>query len=228
VFSCNLTVRFEHFSPQVEKQQDNSWAGVDYQLTEQLLSTAGCSFKIVEMPWARALEALAYGEIDMMLNVTKTTDREKRFHFVGPFRNEIIVLAINENAPIKLNKIEDIIDLDMPIALQRKAFYGNAIQKLVDDPKNKSHFIQVTDNELKVTLLKSGHISGFLEERRNLMLGNTATPRFSGIWYVPLVIHEGPVYYAFSKKSVNQVLLNKLHTAFNDISAQNKAPASRK
>ena len=217
VFSCNLTVRLEQYSPQVEKRPDRSWAGIDYQLTKNLLSTAGCSFKIIEMPWARSLEALAFGEIDMMLNVTKTKEREEKFYFIGPFRIESIVLAIKESSKIKLNKIEDILKLDKPIAIQRKGFYGDAIQRLVDDPKNKTHFIQVTDNESKVALLKLGRISGFLEEKRNLMIGNTATPRFEGIWYAPFIIHQSPVYYAFSKKSINNTLLKKLNSTFNHL-----------
>jgi polar amino acid transport system substrate-binding protein len=217
VFSCNLTVRLEQYTPQGEKLSDKSWAGIDYQLTEKLLSTVGCSFKIIEMPWARSLEALAFGEIDMMLNVTKTVEREKDYYFVGPFRTESIVLATKENSKITLNKMEDILSFDKPIAVQRKGFYGETIKRFIDNPRNKAHFIQVTDNESKIALLRLGRIAGFLEEKSNLVMGNSATPRFEGIWYDPLIIHQSPIYYAFSKKSVDSVLLKKLNTAFNNI-----------
>ena len=220
-FSCQLTVRLEQYLPQVEKRQDKSWVGIDYQLTSELLSAAECSFKIIEMPWARSLEALAFGDIDMMLNVTKTPQREKKFHFIGPFRTEVIVLAIKENSEIKLNKVADILTFDKPVAIQRKAFYGDEIQRLVDDPKNKAHFIQVTDNESKVALLQLGRIAGFLEEKQNLIIADTATPRFEGIGYAPLTIHESPVYYAFSKQSISQNLFKKLSAAFEQISSPN-------
>jgi len=208
----------EQYLPQVERLQDKSWAGIDYQLTEKLLSAAGCSFKVIEIPWARSLQSLAHGEIDMMLNVTKTPEREINFYFIGPFRTELIVLAVKENSKIQLNKVEDIIDLDKPIAVQRHGYYGDTVKNLIDDPKNKSHFIQVTDNESKVALLKLGRISGFLEEKRNLMIGDTATPRFEGVWYAPLIIHQSPVYYAFSKNSINQALLKRLNSAFSHLS----------
>ena len=222
LLACQLTVRLEHFIPQAQRIDDNQWHGVDFELTDTLLSEAGCQYQIIELPWARALESLIHGSIDMMLNVTKTEKRALNYYFIGPTNNESIVLAIRNDLPVTLKKAEDILTLSQPIAIQRLAFYGEIIDKLLKDPKNKNNFIQVVDNEEKFYLLRSGRISGFLEAKRNLVTDTKNTPRYQDIGFAPLILHQSPVYYAFSKRSINLALFKKLSSAFERLQAKNK------
>ncbi len=52
-----------------------SWSGVDMDLTKALLDEAQCNFTVLEVSWARALIMLNSGDIDLVLNVSKTIER---------------------------------------------------------------------------------------------------------------------------------------------------------
>jgi polar amino acid transport system substrate-binding protein len=222
LLACQLTVMLEQFIPQAQRVDNNRWLGIDFERTDKLLSEAGCQYEIIELPWARALKSMAHGKLDMMLNVTKTKQRAQNFHFIGPITHESIVLALASDQPITLSKVEDILSLSKPIAVQRMAFYGEHLDELIKDPTNKNSFIQVVDNQEKFHLLRLGLVSGFLEAKQNLIMDINNTPRYQDIWFAPLVLHQTPVYYAFSKKTVDLVVLQKLASAFDRLQQQRK------
>lgn len=215
--SCQVTLGLEDFSPQSEKVSDSSWQGRDLELIEKFLTLAGCSFDIVELPWARGLSLLTTGEIDMMINVTKTPQRAEVFHFIGPINYEVIVLASKKDEILSLERADDLLKLDKPVAIQRGAYYGETVSQLIATTKGHEQFIEVTDNETKMALMKSGRIAGFLEAKRNLTLGPQLKPRYEGVWFQPLILHQTDVHYAFSKQSISPQLLNKLQLAYQQL-----------
>ena len=221
-YSCQLDVRLEQYAPESQKNKSNNWFGVDIELTQALLTEAQCRYSILEISWARALVMLAHGELDMMLNVSKTSEREKSYYFIGPIRNEVIVFATYKNSNYVLTSIDDIIKLDKPIAIQRNAYYGEAIEYLLQHEKHHKMFINVTDNETKLKLLKRGRISGFLEARRNIIHGVKSDNNFKGVWFSNLEIHNNPVYFALSKKSINLELKQKISQSFEHLVTEGK------
>jgi polar amino acid transport system substrate-binding protein len=215
-------VRLEQYSPESHKNLKNRWFGIDMEFTQALLSEANCEFEVIEVAWARALAMLGSGEIDMVLNMSKTKNRETLFYFIGPIRSETIVFAMQKNAQYILNKTDDIITLDKPVAVQRNAYYGDEVQKLLQHEEFQDMFITVTENDTKLALLKHGRVSGFLEARRNIIHGVKNDINFEGIWFHPFVIHQDPIYFALSKKSVSPKLKQRLADAFARLIAQGK------
>lgn len=221
-YSCELDVRLEQFSPESQKTKYNNWFGIDMDLTQALLHEAQCSFTVLEVSWARALLMLNRGEIDLILNVSRTSDREKNYYFIGPIRHETIVFATYKHENYPLNTIADILKLDKPIAIQRDAFYGEAIQNLLEQADYKESFVHVANNETKLRLLKRGRISGFLEAKRHVIHGIENDSNYDGIWFPDLVIHQNPIYFALSKKSIDESLKQRISDSFERIVAQGK------
>jgi len=215
--SCEINVRLEQYAPESYKNIENNWFGIDMALTQALLSEADCKFKVHEISWGRALAMLAKGEIDMVLNMSKTPQRETLFHFIGPIRQEVIVLATKKGVDLNLTYIEDLAHLKKPIAVQRNAFYGEHIQSLLTN-KNYAHmFIFVTDNQTKIEQLNKGRIIGFLEAKRNIINGIEHNENFKNITFQPLALHKNPVYFAFSKASINGPVFYRLKLAFEQL-----------
>lgn len=215
--SCELNVRLEQYAPESYKNIENNWFGIDMELTQALLSEANCQFKVHELSWGRALVMLAKGDIDMVLNMSKTPQRETIFHFIGPIRQEEIVLATKKGVDLNLTNIEDLAHLKKPIAVQRNAYYGKHVQNLIKN-KNYAHmFIFVTDNQTKIEQLNKGRIIGFLEAKRNIINGISNNNTFQNITYQPLAVHTNPVFFAFSKASINGPLFYRLQLAFEQL-----------
>jgi polar amino acid transport system substrate-binding protein len=221
-FGCQLDVRLEQFSPASQKNIQGSWSGVDMDLTKALLDEAQCNFTVLEVSWARALIMLNSGDIDLVLNVSKTIEREVDYYFIGPIHNETIVFVTYENRSAPLNTIADIFKLAKPIAIQRSAYYGKEIQKFIQQADYNESFVHVANNETKLRLLKRGRISGFLEAKRNIIHSIENDKNYEGVWFPDLVIHHNPIYFAFSKKSVNEALMLKISDSFDLLTSQGK------
>jgi len=221
-FGCQLDVRLEQFSPESQKNKQGGWSGVDMDLTKALLDEAQCSFTVLEVSWARALLMLTSGDIDLVLNVSKTIERDKNYYFIGPVQNETIVFATYEHGSAPLNTIADILKLGRPIAIQRNAYYGKEIQHLLQQEDYKESFVHVANNETKLKLLKHGRISGFLEAKRNIIHSIENDSNYQGVWFPDLVIHQNPIYFAFSKNSINEKLILNISDSFDRLTSQGK------
>ncbi len=221
-YSCELDVRLEEFSPESQKNELNNWVGIDMELTQALLTEVGCSFQVLEISWARALFMLERGDLDVILNVSKTKKREDKYYFIGPIRSEVIVFATFKKTIAPLRTIEDILKLDKPIAIQRNAYYGEEIEYYLQQKDYDESFVHVANNETKLKLLKRGRISGFLEAKRNVIHGINNDSNFTGIWFPEVIIHQDPTYFALSKKSVSKELKQKISEGFSRLVARGK------
>ncbi|WP_052140868.1 substrate-binding periplasmic protein [Pseudoalteromonas piratica] len=219
-FGCEITIRYERYGVENQAGEPARWHGLDVDFAKALLANTDCSYRFVELPWARALGGLKAGLIDLMLSVSKTAEREKYFYFIGPQRQETIVLAMNRENAFTINSLEDLLSLPAPVAVHRGAYYGETFEKLLQS--NPEHFITVVDNKTKLDLLAHKKISGFLEEKGNLIYQKTFNPSFSHIYIDDFVINSTDVYYAFSKRSLNQAQLEQFERIFRSSEYQTK------
>ena len=212
VSACELTVRYERFSAYKPGGDIARWHGLDVDFAKALLDKAQCQFSFVELPWGRAIGSLKAGLIDLVLSVSKTPEREPYYHFIGPQRTETIVLAMNKANIYPIEKLDDLLSLPLPVAVHRGAYYGEEFTQLLK--KNANQFITVVDNQTKLELLARNKISGFLEEKGNLYYQQHFNPNFAHIHIDDFVVNSEDVYFAFSKRSLNEVQIRNIQQAF--------------
>ncbi|KZN51164.1 substrate-binding periplasmic protein [Pseudoalteromonas luteoviolacea] len=213
-----MVVRFENYAAQSRLDEETGWHGMDVDFAKALLDEAGCQYKFVSIPWGRSLKMLETGDIDLVLSVTKTLDREDYAFFIGPQRMETIIFAMNALRQFDVTTMDELFSLPVPVAIQQGAFYGAKFTerfKLLQ--KNETQFIFVPDNQTKLSLLKHGRIAGFLEEKFNILFQSDNHPDFMTIKVAPLIINESPVYFAFSKKRTSLSRLERLNKAYSSL-----------
>lgn len=218
--SCELTIRYERFGNVKSIDEHADLHGLDVDFAKALLAQTECSYRFVELPWARALGGLKAGLIDFMLSVSKTSEREKYYYFLGPQRKETIVLAMNQNSVYPINSFEDLLNLPAPVAVHRGAFYGEAFEKIIKQYPER--FITVVDNNTKLDLLARKKISGFLEEKGNLSYQKQFNPSFSHIYIDDFVVNSTDVFYAFSKRTISETQFQQFESIFKSTEYQNK------
>lgn len=229
LFSCNLiacdiSVRVEQYSAQSQKVTER-WQGLDVELAELLLNEAHCEFDFIDLPWARSLKLLENGEIDLMMSVTKTDEREQFAYFIGPQRFETLVFI---SPPMKeeITQIEQLFSLDNPVAIQTGSFYGETFMNTLHmSAKNEGKVVWVTNNHTKDTLLKSKRISGYLEAKLNVLFEQQQGTAMPNLKIHPLIVNKAAVYFAFSKKSISKKLYNTIEKAFNKLQKNGKIEA---
>lgn len=214
-FGCKLIVRLAEYPPHAYLTPERHWQGSSMALIEALLKQANCDHEIVELPWARALELMTKGDIDMMLNMSKNPAREKFIHFIGPQRQEKIALFSLATTPITLSQFQQLDIPELPIAIQTGAYYGELFARLkASDNKRRQHFLSVPNNKVKLSLLQRGRVSGFIEERLSTLYQIQHNPQYRGMKMHDVVIHSNPVYFALSRASVGGERLSRLQQAF--------------
>lgn len=222
-WACKLTVRFELYPPQAYLDENNQWQGMDVDFAKVLLNEAGCQYTFVKVPWGRAMGMLEKGELDMMLSVSRNPERQKFAHFIGPQREESIVLISKASDPITEEKFNNLKTWDKPIAIQQGAYYGEKFAKMrANDTQAHAHFIIIPNNDIKLSLLHKGRVSGIIDEKLNILYQIQQNPEFSNIVVYPLVIHVNKVYYAFSRASVDATTIARLQKAFDTLQHNNR------
>ncbi|WP_231658954.1 MULTISPECIES: transporter substrate-binding domain-containing protein [Pseudoalteromonas] len=221
--TCQIIVRFENYAAQSHQNEDLTWHGLDVDFAKALLDEAGCEYRFVSIPWGRSLKMLENGEVDLMLSVSKTAQRMRFAYFIGPQKQENIVFAMNAERSYSINTVSSLFELDAPIAIQRGAYYGSTFEKrFIEEQDTDERFIYVPDNQLKLDLLRHGRISGFLEEKYNIVYQVQNNPDFMKVTISPFVINSEPVYFAFSKTSVSKLQIKKFEKAFLNIKKSGK------
>lgn len=69
---CVLSMRWADDAPYFMRGPDGQVRGFRFELTQEALRRMGCQFKLVELPWARALIELEAGRLDMLPGVLST------------------------------------------------------------------------------------------------------------------------------------------------------------
>lgn len=81
--ACVLTQRWNEDPPFSMKAADGQIVGVYVELVSTALARMGCSARLVEMPWARALAELKAGRLDILPGTLRNPERQAFAYFVA-------------------------------------------------------------------------------------------------------------------------------------------------
>ncbi|TNE65106.1 MAG: transporter substrate-binding domain-containing protein [Alphaproteobacteria bacterium] len=107
--ACSKTLTFAtlDYPPYVHWEKDGSATGLDADILAAVMKRAGCTYQFQQMPFKRALRAVAYGNLDGMPAVSFTKDRAAQAHFSLPIRHEVIAAFVRseDTADARINSL---------------------------------------------------------------------------------------------------------------------------
>jgi ABC-type amino acid transport substrate-binding protein len=216
-----IRVRVTQFAPNYF-MQDGQWTGLDVQLAEAVIKEAGYQPEYHELPWSRALAYMQGGQIDMMMNVTRTPDREEFMHFVGPERVSKRVLVVRrEHLNLPISGLDDLPKTAertrIPIGIQQDAKYSEAFDaRYRQDPEFARHFEPVPHGALLPKKTSAGRNLGFFEDENYVVWQARSNPEFQDLAIHAFVLSSDPVYFGISKR-IDAARLKKLDAAFQKL-----------
>ena len=214
---CLLKMRTADFKPQFYKDSQNKWRGMSIELAEAVINEAGCRVSYQKTTWKRALHLMKYGGLDMLLNVSISKDRQKYLHFIGPLREETMILVAPSALP-DVTQFSDIVSLPSKVGVLRGAFYGKEFAKQVRQSNDFAAKFEIGDSTFEnVGKLKKNRISGFFNDRYNAVHIIETRLSKQDFKIHPLIINSGDVYIALSKKSVSDEVKKRLDAALNRV-----------
>ncbi len=212
---CRLSVRVANSIPQYYQDVNKNWQGMGVELIKVLLNEAHCQPIYTVYPWRRALAQLQVGKLDMMVNLSITSERKKYMWFIGPQRDETIVLVVNDDFDFKIDSLDDFKALNNKIGIENGAFYGDSFdKKYKTEPEFANLFVHAVNTGMLINMLKVKRILGFFEDRYSSAYKMKTQTQYKGVKVHSYLVNQDVVYFGFSKKSVSKELLTRLKKAY--------------
>ncbi len=226
---CQLTVR-------VESDQQSRAAGSHnetrlsqhfYAALRTLLQKANCQLTEVPLPAARAIKMLEDGELSVMVGMSQTTARSKHYYFIGPHHHErMVAVGQSRLAPVVSN-LADLLQVPGAISVTEGAYYGEQWQQqLQQDPHLQSRLFYASGNQQKLAMLASGRVIASLEDEAmvdELLQQGELSEGYSKLF----VVHENPVYFAFSRAALPEEQYQQLQLLWQQMQHTGEANATR-
>ena len=219
--ACQLVARAWDFAPQYFLSGQGQWQGMAIEIVDALMKEAGCVVMYKSIPWARAHKELRKGNLDLMMNLSKTPQRQTYLYFIGPVRDEVIKVITLAELPYELRTLDDFKRLPRPVAAEAGAYFGTEFEnKRLNDSDFKRKIAYSSRNENYAALLSKARFSGYLDDMYSLMYfikANNLSQRFK---VQPIIVNQSQVYLGVSKMSVSVERKQRLAQALLRIQAK--------
>ncbi|XPV76602.1 MAG: substrate-binding periplasmic protein [Desulfovibrio sp.] len=220
-YAETLRVKAGYFPPQYYQGEDGKWHGMVIDFTNALFQKAGCTPEYLDIPWRRALAMLDAGSLDLMVNLSITSDRSEYINFVGPVRYEKMVLITRKDSEIIVEQLADLIKFPKAVGYINGNYYGEEFKELLQNDQEFDNMLEgTTDTYQNYKKIQAGHISALITERYNYYQAARTLPFAQGLKENGFVVNSGPIYFGFSKRAVGPELLAKLNQAFQELKAE--------
>lgn len=217
--SCTLRMGIEtSFAPYIIQTKD-SWTGLNVELLARLAKEVGCSLEFIHSPWLRSLKLIEQGELDVLSHLSYNAERSKQFAFIGPHQQEIIYLVGKTEAFPALTNLTQLKRSGTSgiIALLNGAYYGDELDSILNDAKNRTRFVFIRGNEDKQALLLNGRVHGVLED----IVAYHYWKKQAGLSTVGLEplfeVYQSPVYFGFNRHTLSPERLEQLAKAWQHL-----------
>lgn len=144
---------------------DGQLTGVRLSLTVEALRRMGCRAVVKDLPWSRALNDLALGELDVLPAAHRTPEREAFAIFSTQLTPaQFRVFVRRELAPSAPADLDGLHRSGLKLGLQSGVVYGTALEGLLADPAFAARVERVVNRPGLWRMLARGRVDAVLAE----------------------------------------------------------------
>ncbi len=217
-YSETVKIRVISYPPQYYKDAQGNWTGIDVELASALVKKAGYTPEFVELPWSRALKDIESGELEMMMNLSKTDERSVFLEWIGPERDaKMVIITRKEDRKMSINSLDDLVRIaknrELSFGIQKDAFYSKEFNDRLADEKFAPYFETVSLSELNPKKLSASRIVGYFDEYLAAAHMIRTNPDYKDFVINAYILSLVPVYFGVSKQ-MDKTKLQKLINAY--------------
>jgi polar amino acid transport system substrate-binding protein len=181
----------------------------------------GCSTKLVEMPWARALVELEAGRLDILPGALNTVDRSRFALFSIPVNNSPNILFMKKSAieKFQLKNLEDILQSNFRLGAQIDVSYGSSYDILLKNPAFFKHVSHIRNRENGWKMLEIDHIDGLISDEATGLIELQDLHLQTLIVKSKVIASNESGTIAFSKKTVEPSFVDHFNKVLNEMIA---------
>jgi len=216
-----IKIRVADYPPQYYKDENGQWTGLDVELAVAVVEKAGFIVEFVELPWSRALKMIETGDVQFMMNLSITPEREKFMNFIGPERTSQMILVVNEKyANVPLDNIDDLGNIvdnyGLKIGLQKDVEYSVEFNEKLEVEEFSKNFEYTSDVNLQPNNVANHRLFGFFEDKVSMNYQILNNPDFEGLALHPFTLSQEEVYFGVTK-NLDKDKFEKLKAAFEEL-----------
>lgn len=201
-----------------DKQQ---LTGYRIEFMQQLFARLGCHLEILtDSPWKRALMLLESGEIDVLMNASKSAEREAYAWFSKPYEDEkvAVFVAAAQRDQLQLKQLADIAAKGYSVGIIRGNYYGPQVSALLEQPAFRKYVVEAIDKPALYQFVLRGRVQLYLDYFPNGLLALRDEKLDQQIVRYPLPpITIGQVHFMLSKKTVSEEFVRQLDLALAEM-----------
>ncbi|OHD12744.1 MAG: hypothetical protein A2Z96_06560 [Spirochaetes bacterium GWB1_48_6] len=219
-----LRVRWNEDPPYSMTNSEGKIVGIDVELIQVTLGLMGYKIDLVKMPFARGLEALKGGDIDILPGAFITSERQVYALFSDPGFSSRNVLFITSSALKKWQfiKLSDLTGTGFRLGVQIGVSYGREFELLLKNINFSNQLSPVSERIQLWKMAALGRIDGLIADELTGKYELAQLGLREQILPTPVIVSEvesEPVGVAFSKKTVSLSfveLYNKTQSRMNN------------
>ena len=169
--ACALRVGWDEWPPYFT-YKDGHFQGLEYDLLKSTADAAGCSIDLAQVPWARALEMLKSGSLNLLYGAGYSAERAAFAKYSVPYRDERFVLVTqgasgSPSQSVALKRwLESKNDKNSrhTLGVFRGDVYGEKIDPILKKNPKTVVLVDVNNNDQMVNMLRAGRLNGYIVE----------------------------------------------------------------
>lgn len=212
---CVLTQRWNEDPPYSMRESGGEIVGINIELVRTALARMGCQVRLLEMPFARALNELQAGRLDILPGALRRPEREVYAHFATDrWHSRNVLFAHVEAKPLwPQHKLAEILVSGFRLGVQLGVSYGPEYAALSRD----QHFmLQLEKSGSRRNLwqmLKLRRIDGLIADEITARHEITALGLRDVVRMTEVVVSDESSGFAFSKKTVDAAFVERFNKA---------------
>ena len=216
-----IRVRTTPIEPYTKIDSQGNRSGLQINLVHTLLEGTDIRAEFVDIPWNRALKNLEFGELDLLLPLSRTPERETFTNFIGVALYEQNAIFVRRDGTVQdFQTLNDLLLGDRSFGIRENFFYSKEFNnRLERDPKFAAHFEAASTN-VNFAKVSKGRMDGCIF---NIISGAyliKSEPEFSNMQFIKVPFFPPqPGYFGVSKK-LDPTITNTLRNNYARLAAE--------
>lgn len=209
---CNKTIAWNEDTVIEEHSSLKPRSGQQMDLITAALKQLNCELSVVRMPWARALQELENGRIDMMAGANKTEERQRYAWYseLAFYTRNVVFVRLADKNTLKLSHLSDFTRLNLKIGTQINAVYGAEFTALMANKAFARTIYPNTSRRALWEMLHLGRLDGVVSEVEPALVELRYLNLADEIGHSELEISKQASYFIFSKLSTAENFVRAL------------------
>lgn len=216
---CEKKLRWNDDPPYSMRLPGGTIGGLQLDISVEAMRRLGCTVRLVEMPFARALVELEHGELDVLTGAFRRPEREAYAWFSAPVLQSRNMLYVRRSDAARwhFNSLLELRNSPFRLGAQIGVVYGPDYATLMQDSAYARSVSKVSSRQGLWQMLARGRIDGVIADELTAEFELAGLKLSDKVIKTTVVVSDEPAPTAFSKRSTDAGFVERYNSAIESM-----------